>query len=147
MKASNFAYWFSNAYLNLRPYNRGGPQVYLATWVRSLIKTVHLRVYNGVAFIVYFFCAKLSILHFILSKGENCYDTKLAAFWVNVLTFLNSIKKMSTPAAPCHRHLSRGTMCVTTWTIKISLNLPTAPPFPNPSNRRSCHWLNKVTVR
>ena len=39
-----------------------------------------------------FFCAKLSILHFILSKGENCYDTKLAAFWVNVLTFLNSIK-------------------------------------------------------
>ena len=43
------------------------------------VKTVHLRVYNGVAFIVYFFCAKLSIFHFILSKGENCYDTKLAS--------------------------------------------------------------------
>lgn len=145
MKASNFAYWFSNAHLNLRPYNRGGPQVYLATWVRSLIKTVHLQVYNGVAFIAYFFCAKLSILHFILSKGENCYDTKLAAFWGNFLTFLNSIK------INVYASLTSPSSFVTWHHVCYHLNdqnFPKlTPPFPNPSSGRSCHWSNKVTVK
>lgn len=88
MKASNFAYWFSNAHLNLRPYNWGGPQVYLATWVRSLIKTVHLRVYNGVAFIVYFFLITINQEIFVTHTNKLALEINNSGVAV---TFLKTL--------------------------------------------------------